>query len=77
MNITNTLIRLRDDLKKWVANNILELEAKIPTIDGLATEEFVMSEIGKLKSSLGVLENLTEVPLNDESSGIDSIPKTK
>ena len=77
MNITNTLIRLRDDLKKWVSNNILELETKIPTIDGLATEEFVMSEIGKLKSRLGVLENLTEIPLNDESSEIDSIPETK
>ena len=77
MNITNTLIRLRDDLKRWVSNNMLELEAKIPTIDGLATEEFVMSEIGKLKSSLKVLENLTEIPLNNESSEIDSIPETK
>ena len=30
MNIIDTLIRLRDDLKEWVTNNILELKESIP-----------------------------------------------
>ena len=31
MNITNTLIRLRDDLKEWTTNNIIALNVKFAT----------------------------------------------
>ena len=31
MNITNTLINLRDDLKEWSTNNMLVLKSLIPT----------------------------------------------
>ena len=35
MNITNTLIKLRDDLREWVINNIknLDTETKIKIIE--------------------------------------------
>ena len=49
MDITSALIRLRDDLKKWVTNNIIEVKSSIPDVEGLATENYVDEEIGTLE----------------------------
>lgn len=45
MNIANTLIRLRDDLKDWTTHNILVLQTLIPTkISDLANDENYINE---------------------------------
>ena len=45
MNIANTLIRLRDDLKDWTTHNILALHTLIPTkISDLANDENYINE---------------------------------
>lgn len=57
MNITNTLIRLRDDLKEWVSNNILALHTLIPTkISDLTNDENYINEdyIEEMQLTLGV-----------------------
>ena len=33
MDIINTLIRLRDDLKEWVTNNIIEVKSSIKELE--------------------------------------------
>ena len=48
MNITNTLIRLRDDLKEWVTNNIIALNEKFVT----------KSELNNLENRIEELENI-------------------
>lgn len=50
MNITNTLIRLRDDLKEWVTNNIIMLNERFAT----------KSELNNLKNRIEELENIIE-----------------
>ena len=45
MNIANTLIRLRDDLKDWTTHNILVLQTLIPTkISDLTNDENYINE---------------------------------
>ena len=45
MNIANTLIRLRDDLKDWTTHNILALHTLIPTkMSDLANDENYINE---------------------------------
>ena len=46
MNITNTLIRLRDDLKEWVTNNIIMLNERFAT----------KSELNDLENRIRTLE---------------------
>ena len=48
MNIIDTLIRLRDDLKEWVTNNIIILDEKFAT----------KSELNDLKNRIEELENI-------------------
>lgn len=65
MNIIDTLIRLRDDLKEWVSNNIIEVKSTIPNTEGLASEDFVKNEINKLEitelqSRISRLETIIE-----------------
>ena len=68
MNIIDTLIRLRDDLKEWVTNNILELKESIPSTNGLATEEYVDEKLEdiELPTKTSQLMNdsgfLTQIP---------------
>ena len=50
MNITNTLIRLRDDLKEWVTNNIIILNERFAT----------KSELNNLENRIEELENIIE-----------------
>ena len=50
MNITNTLIRLRDDLKEWVTNNIIVLNERFIT----------KSELNNLENRIEELENIIE-----------------
>ena len=50
MNITNTLIRLRDDLKEWVTNNIVMLNERFAT----------KSELNNLENRIEELENIIE-----------------
>ena len=50
MNITNTLIRLRDDLKEWVTNNIILLDERFAT----------KSELNNLENRIEELENIIE-----------------
>ena len=60
MNITNTLIRLRDDLKEWVTNNIIMLNERFAT----------KSELNNLENRIEELENIIEnngLMLSDES----------
>ena len=60
MNITNTLIRLRDDLKDWVTNNIIMLNERFAT----------KSELNNLENRIEELENIIEnngLMLSDES----------
>lgn len=52
MNITDTLIRLRDDLKEWVRNNIQALHTITDTeISGLK------NKINELENKINELEN--------------------
>ena len=48
MNIVDTLIRLRDDLKEWVSNNIIILDEKFAT----------KSELNNLENRIEELENI-------------------
>ena len=48
MNIIDTLIRLRDDLKEWVTNNIIALNEKFAT----------KSELNDLENRIEELENI-------------------
>ena len=60
MNITNTLIRLRDDLKEWVTNNIIVLNEKF----------VIKSELNNLENRIEELENIIEnngLMLSDKS----------
>ena len=60
MNITNTLIRLRDDLKEWVTNNIIMLNERFAT----------KSELNNLENRIEELENIIEsngLMLSDKS----------
>lgn len=60
MNITNTLIKLRDDLKEWVTNNIIVLNERFAT----------NSELNNLENRIEELENIIEncgLMLSDES----------
>lgn len=50
MNIIDTLIRLRDDLKEWVTNNIIALNEKFAT----------KSELNNLENRIEELENIIE-----------------
>ena len=50
MNITNALIRLRDDLKEWVTNNIIMLNERFTT----------KSELNNLENRIEELENIIE-----------------
>ena len=50
MNITNTLIRLRDDLKEWVTNNIVTLNERFAA----------KSELNNLENRIEELENIIE-----------------
>ena len=50
MNITNTLIRLRDDLKEWVTNNIIVLNERFIT----------KSELNNLENRIEELESIIE-----------------
>ena len=57
MNIANTLIRLRDDLKDWTTHNILALQTLIPTkMSDLANDENYINEdyIEEIQLTLGV-----------------------
>ena len=45
MNIIDALIRLRDDLKEWVTNNINVLQDTIPSTDDFATREYVNEKL--------------------------------
>ena len=57
MNIANTLIRLRDDLKDWTTHNILALHTLIPTkMSDLANDENYINEdyIEEMQLTLGV-----------------------
>lgn len=48
MNIINTLIRLRDDLKEWTTNNIVALDVKFAT----------KSELNDLENRINALETI-------------------
>ena len=48
MNITNTLIRLRDDLKEWVTNNVIVLNERFAT----------KSELNNLENRIEELESI-------------------
>ena len=50
MNIIDTLIRLRDDLKEWVTNNIIALNEKFAT----------KSELNDLENRIEALETIIE-----------------
>lgn len=50
MNIIDTLIRLRDDLKEWVTNNIIALNEKFAT----------KSELNDLENRIEELEKTSE-----------------
>lgn len=48
MDITNVLIKLRDDLKEWTTNNIIMLNEKFVT----------KSELNDLENRIEELENI-------------------
>ena len=50
MNITNSLIRLRDDLKEWATNNIIMLNERFAT----------KSELNNLENRIEELESIIE-----------------
>ena len=50
MNIIDTLIKLRDDLKEWVTNNIIVLNEKFAT----------KSELNNLENRIEELESIIE-----------------
>lgn len=50
MNIIDTLIRLRDDLKEWVTNNIIILDERFAT----------KSELNNLENRIEELEKTSE-----------------
>ena len=58
MNIANTLIRLRDDLKEWVTNNIIELKNNLRN-HSEATETKLEEKISDL--SLGVHDGVVYI----------------
>ena len=73
MNIANTLIRLRDDLKDWTTHNILTLHTLIPTkISDLANDENYITEdyIEEMQLTLGVhTDGLVYLFKNNEPIG--------
>lgn len=50
MNIVDTLIRLRDDLKEWATNNMIMLNERFAT----------KSELNNLENRIEELENIIE-----------------
>lgn len=73
MNVVNTLIRLRDDLKDWTTHNILALQTLIPTkISDLANDEKYITEdyIEEMQLTLGVhTDGLVYLFKNNEPIG--------
>lgn len=73
MNIANTLIRLRDDLKDWTTHNILALHTLIPTkMSDLANDENYINEdyIEEMQLTLGVhTDGLVYLFRNNEPIG--------
>ena len=77
MNILNVLIRLRDDLKEWVAYNIIELKSSIPTkmselendIDINIDDIAIPTKISELENDMDYIAG-TELTLGLHSDGM-------
>lgn len=77
MKIEEALIRLRDDLKEWVTNNLNAIgkpkasDISIATPEGMASTD-VQGAIGELSDSLNAFETLNLVSMENDNYTIET-----